>query len=88
MLLLLYEVLLAQFPLGLLGVGQLVVPFRGVLPTQVLCSHFVEGLELLVLELDGVGQVPLSGLLDAVLVGLDQVQFLEWGGVGEGGEMR
>ena len=76
MLFLLYEVFLAQFPLCLLGVGELVVPLGGMLAVQVLCPHFMQGLQLLVLQLYGAGEVTLPHLLDGVFVCLDHVQFL------------
>lgn len=73
---LLYDMLFAQLSLCLPGVGELVVPLRCMLAVQVFRSDLVQGLQLLILQLYSAGQVPLSHVLDGVLVGLDQVQLL------------
>ena len=73
MLLELKDVLLPHLSVGLLAVGQLVVPLGGVLLREVVHSYLVERLQLLVLEVNGGRQVSSSHFLHLVLVDLHDV---------------
>ena len=76
-----------HFSISLLAVGQLVVPLRCMLLAQVVHSDLVEGLQLVVLQLDGGRQVPSLHLLYLILVYLHHVEFLLHDREGkEGGE--
>ncbi len=68
---------LPHLSLGLLAVGELIVPLGCVLLGEVVCSHLMEGSQLLVLELNGCGKMSSTHLLRLVLVHLPQVEFLQ-----------